>query len=93
MTTYHYTTTSLGPVKHYNNLEDAINGMIDYSITLPMVQSPHLHVETDDGILVGDLYIVDRDVKIMSGEDNPDIVHICSLLRNTLTRRLRKVTC
>lgn len=91
MITYRYITIALGPAKHHDSLEDAINWMVDYVAPRPMVVIPHLYVERQDGRQVGDLYIVERDVKIMSGDNSPDIVHICSLLRNALTRRLRKI--
>ena len=90
MNTYQYITTALGPAKHHNSLEDAINWMTDYAKPAPMVESPHLHIELD-GTRIGDLYIVDRDVKIMSGEEHPDVIHICHLLRNAFSRKLMLV--
>lgn len=90
MITYRYTTSALGPAKHHDSLEDAIDWMADYAVPLPMVMIPRLHVEREDGSRVGTLYIVERDVKIMFGSTSPDIVHICSLLRNAYSRRLRK---
>lgn len=89
MNKYQYITTALGPAQHHSNLEEAIDWMVDYAKRIPMIQSPHLWVESNDGKQVGDLYIVDHDVKIMSGDNRPDIVHICHLLRNALSRKLR----
>lgn len=51
---------------------------------------PSLYIYDHNEVLAGHIYIVDHDSKIMSGEDNPDIVHICHLMRQAITAACTK---
>lgn len=86
-----YITASHGPEKKHASVEDAIAWIAKYVMTPKARYAiPKLWIYDKNNTLIGDLYVIDKEAKIMSGENKPSVLHVCYMLRNTITKYNKK---